>query len=163
MVKILGALMTGFACAYLGMRMRMTLRCRADNLEALVSSFEALEGEIHFGMNRLKKALSRADRNGLFALAAEKLEKSGAEEAWRNAVTAMSDKLCLTGADCEALLLLGRSIGKTDSEDQIKNIRYVKSLISAQSAAAREEYRRRAKLCSSGGLLIGALAVIILI
>ena len=75
----------------------------------------------------------------------------------------MQDKLCLTDADCAALMTLSANLGRTDREGQIKNIRYVKSLIAAQQTAAETEYNRRAKLYSSGGLLIGAAVVIVLI
>lgn len=163
MVKILGALMTGIACGYFGFRMRMTLKTRAANLALIRSSLETLEGEIHFGKNRLKKAFERADHNGLFTLAAENIEKMGAREAWSDAVNKTADKLCLTDADREAILLLGQNIGRTDCEDQIKNIRYVKSLVAAQYEQAEGEYQKRARLYSGGGMLIGALLVIILI
>ena len=74
----------------------------------------------------------------------------------------MSGKLCLTSADCDALNLLGKSLGKTDRSDQIKNIRYVKSLADAQRRTAETEYAKYGKLYSSGGVLVGAFIVIAL-
>ena len=163
MVKLLGAIMTGFACGYFGFRLRMNLKTRLISLTNIVTSLEALESEINFSVNKLKKALTRADTNGLFTLAAEKTEERGAEKAWKEAVREMSQKLCLCGADCDALTLLAGSLGKTDCGDQIKNIRYVKSLISAQRSQAETEYTKYGKLYSSGGVLIGAFIVIALI
>lgn len=162
MVKLIGAVMTGFACGYFGFRLRMTLKTRMVSLANIVTSLETLESEINFSVNKLKKALVRADTNGLFALAAEKTDALGAEKAWSEAVREMSGKLCLTGADCDALNLLGRSLGKTDRGDQIKNIRYVKSLADAQRRAAETEYAKYGKLYSSGGVLVGAFIVIAL-
>ena len=163
MVKLIGAVMTGFACGYFGFRLRMNLKTRLVSLTNILTSLEALESEISFSVNKLKKALKRADTNGLFALAAEKTEKMGAEKAWKEAVREMAGKLCLCGADCDALNLLAASLGKTDCGDQIKNIRYVKSLVTAQRSQAETEYTKYGKLYSSGGLLVGAFVVIVLI
>lgn len=163
MVKLIGAVMTGFACGYFGFRLRMALKTRLRSLADICASLETLEGEICFSVNRLKKAFIRADTNGLFASAAEDIEEMGAQKAWNGAVRKMKNKLCLTDADTEILLMLGKNIGKTDSDDQIKSIRYIKTLLAAQEKQAGEEYQSRAKLYSSGGVLVGALVVIILI
>lgn len=163
MVKLIGAVMTGAACGYFGFRMRMTLKMRQKSLADICASLEALEGEIGFSVNRLKKAFERVDRSGLFTLAAENIERDGAKKAWCDAVHTMQTKLCLTDADCDALLMLGSNIGKTDSDEQIKSIRYVKSLVAAQEKQASEEYNRYARLYSGGGVLVGALIIIILI
>lgn len=162
MLKMMGAVMTGASCAYFGLRMRLNLKTRQKSLADILTSLEALEGEIGFSENRLKKAFERVDRNGLFTLAAENIEQCGAKKAWCDAVNAMKNKLCLTDADCDALLTLGNNIGKTAGEEQIKSIRYVKSLITAQLAQASDNYSRHARLYSSGGVLVGALVVIVL-
>ena len=163
MVRIIGAVMAGAACAYFGFKQRLTLKKRAESLADIVTSLEVLENEISFSVNRLAKAFKAADRCGVFTLAAENIENLGAGAALKKAVGEMQDKLCLTDADCAALMTLSANLGRTDREGQIKNIRYVKSLIAAQQTAAETEYNRRAKLYSSGGLLIGAAVVIVLI
>lgn len=162
MMGVIGAVMSGAACGYFGIRMRLNLKTRCQSLSDIYESLEALEGEIRFGMNRLKRAFEIADRNGLFLEAAANIECDGARRAWSDAVMSMQDRLRLADADVSALLSLGSSIGKTDSEGQITSIRYVKSLIASQLEAAKEDYGRRAKLYSSGGFLIGALVVLAL-
>ena len=162
MLRFIAAVMTGGACAFLGLRLRLVMKTRAKSLADILTSLELLESEIDFGMNRLSNALNRADTNGLLALAAGLVEECGAKKAWENAVTDMREKLCLTDADCEAVMLLGASMGKTDSAEQVKHIRYVKSLTAAQKEQAQSEYERAAKLYSTGGVLIGALVVVIL-
>ena len=162
-VRILGAVMAGAACAYFGIRQRFTLKKRAESLAQIHTSLEALENEISFSVNRLAKAFKAADRCGIFTLASESITETGAGAALKKAVTKMQDKLCLTDADCSALMTLATGLGRTDREGQIKNIRYVKSLLAAQQTAAETEYTRRARLYSSGGVLIGAAVVIVLI
>ncbi len=163
MVKVIGAVMTGFACGYFGFRLSMALRTRAKSLADIRTSLEMLESEINFSVNKLKKAFIRADRNGLFAAAAEGMEDKGIKIAWRDAVYASKSKLCLSDADNDILLMLGKNIGKTDTDDQLKNIRYIKTMIGEQEKQAQGEYSRFGRLYSSGGVLVGLMLVIILI
>ncbi|MCI8403565.1 MAG: hypothetical protein HFE49_01550 [Clostridia bacterium] len=163
MVKIFGAVMTGFACGYFGFRMSMTLKTRLKNLGDIAASLEMLESEIVFSVNKLKKAFLSIDRNGLFTLAAEDMEDKGIGKAWAAAVNGIKSRLCLTEADSDILLMLGRSIGKTDTDDQIKNIKYIKSLIKEQEKQAREEYGRFGRIYRSGGVLAGLMLIILLI
>ena len=163
MVKLLGAVMTGGACAYLGIRIRMTLRTREKTLAALITSLEMLESEISFSVNRLKKALKSSDRTGIFTLAADKIGEMTAGEALAFAVESGKTRLCLTGADCEAILTLAPTLGKTDCAEQIKSIRYVKSLISQLHKTAQSDSARLGKLYALGGVLVGLFIVIVLI
>ena len=59
--------------------------------------------------------------------------------------------------------MLGKNIGKTDTDDQLKNIRYIKTMIGEQEKQAQGEYSRFGKLYQSGGVLVGLMRVIILI
>ena len=69
----------------------------------------------------------------------------------------------MSDADSDILLMLGKNIGKTDTDDQLKNIRYIKTMIGEQEKQAQGEYIRFGKLYSSGGVLVGLMLVIILI
>ena len=40
MVKILGAVMTGFACGYLGFKISFTMKIRAESLNNIITSLE---------------------------------------------------------------------------------------------------------------------------
>ena len=43
MVKILGAIMTGFACGYLGFKISFAMKIRAESLNNIITSLEMLE------------------------------------------------------------------------------------------------------------------------
>lgn len=163
MVRILGAVMVGAACGYFGFRMSLSLKKRTKSLADIAASLEMLESEINFGANKLKKAFMRVDRNGLFTAAAQGIEEKGIKNAWSDAVNMSKTSLCLTDADSDILLMLGKNIGKTDTEDQIKNIKYIKTMINGQEKQAVSEYDRFGKLYRSGGILVGLMLVIILI
>ena len=126
MVKILGAIMTGFACGYLGFKISFAMKIRAESLNNIITSLEMLESEINFSMNKLKQAFMRVDKCGLFKFAAENMDEKGVKTAWTNAVNECSTKLSLKDADKDILMTLGKNIGRTDTDDQIKNIKYIK-------------------------------------
>ena len=153
MVKILGAIMTGFACGYLGFKISFAMKIRAESLNNIITSLEMLESEINFSMNKC----------GLFKCAAENMDEKGVKTAWTNAVNECSTKLSLKDADKDILMTLGKNIGRTDTDDQIKNIKYIKSMIAEQEKQAQSEYRRFGKMYRNGGVLVGLLIVIMLI
>lgn len=163
MVKILGAVMTGFACGYLGLKISFAMKIRAESLNNIITSLEMLESEINFSMNKLKQAFMRVDKCGLFKFAAENMDEKGVKTAWTNAVNECSIKLSLKDADKDILMTLGKNIGKTDTDDQIKNIKYIKSMIAEQEKQAQSEYSRFGKMYRNGGVLVGLLIVIMLI
>lgn len=162
MVKLAGAIMTGLSCGYFGFRLSVSLKKRIQALNDIEASLELLESEIGFSAQRLEGALRCVDRNGLFTAAADEIESKGIKKAWQNAVSGMKSRLCLTDADCEALYMLGGNIGKTDAEDQIKHIKYVKTAVRAQKDSAQSEYDRFGRLYRSGGILVGLMIIIIL-
>ena len=163
MVKILGAIMTGFACGYLGFKISFAMKIRAESLNNIITSLEMLESEINFSMNKLKQAFMRVDKCGLFKFAAENMDEKGVKTAWTNAVNDCSTKLSLKDAVRDILMTLGKNIGRTDTDDQIKNIKYIKSMIAEQEKQAQSEYRRFGKLYRNGCVLVRLLIVIMLI
>ena len=163
MVKILGAVMTGFACGYLGFKISYAMKIRAESLNNIITSLEMLESEINFSMNKLKQAFMRVDKCGLFKFDAENMDEKGVKTAWTNAVNECSTKLSLKDADKDILMTLGKNIGRTDTDDQIKNIKYIKSMIAEQEKQAQSEYGRFGKMYRNGGVLVGLLIVIMLI
>ena len=94
---------------------------------------------------------------------AENMDEKGVKTAWTNAVNECSTKLSLKDADKDILMTLGKNIGRTDTDDQIKNIKYIKSMIAEQEKQAQSEYRRFGKMYRNGGVLVGLLIVIMLI
>ncbi len=163
MVKILGAVMTAFACGYYGFYISTALKTRMTSLADIITSLEMLESEISFSVNRLKRAFSMSDKNGLFKTASELIDEHGIKKAWDSAIEAHSERMCLNDADKEILDMIGKNLGKTDTDDQIKHIKYIKTLLINQHAQAESDYNRLGKLYRSGGILTGAMIVIMLI
>lgn len=163
MVKLFGAVMVGAACAYFGFKASFRLQKRARSLADISLSLELLESEIGFTKHRLKKALERSDRCGLFICAAQYIDEMGAAGAWKRALAQQRESMCLKDADCEVLELLGEKIGKTDTDDQIKHIKYVRALVEELQKSAGEDSEKQGKLFRGCGILTGLMLVIILI
>ena len=77
MVKILGAVMTGFACGYLGFKISFAMKIRAESLNNIITSLEMLESEINFSMNKLKQAYMRVDKYASNKFDAEYMDDKG--------------------------------------------------------------------------------------
>ena len=163
MVKILGAVMTGFACGYLGFKISFAMKIRAESLNNIITSLEMLESEINFSMNKLKQAFMRVDKCGLFKFAAENMDEKGVKTAWTNAVNECSTKLSLKDADKDILMTLGKNIGRTDTDDQIKNIQYIPRRSAEPENPPPRDSRRVGNMYRPGGVLVGLLIVIMLI
>lgn len=154
------------ASSFLGFQKAGQLSKRCQSLLQLESALSVLKGEIGFSANHLKEAfmqLSRLIVNGaLFSDAARSIEAEGVRKAWKESVQRHRKNLCLEEADVQALLTLGAELGRTDRENQIKNIRHVEALLKAQYTEAKLQYDKMAKLYRGAGVLAGVFAVIVL-
>lgn len=164
-MKLIGAAMVFIVCAYCGFSLSDHLKKRQTYLGNIITALNLLETEISFGGSRLKRAFTRldeaADTRGLFKTAADRTETLGIKKAWREAVTEKQDELRLSDTDAEVLMSLGERLGMTDTENQVKNIRYVKNRLEGQLTAARSEYGSMGKVLRSGGILAGLFLVLI--
>jgi stage III sporulation protein AB len=154
------------ASSFLGFQKAGQLSRRCQSLLQLQSALSVLKGEIGFSANHLKRAflqLSKLITNGaLFSDAAEAIEEKGSRRAWQESIKKHQKPLCLEEADVQALLVLGAELGRTDRENQIKNIRHVEELLKAQYTEAKMQYDKMAKLYRGAGVLAGVFAVIVL-
>ena len=57
--------------------------------------------------------------------------------------------------------MLGTKLGMTDTKNQLKHIGYVKELITAQAAAAENEYKRLGRIYRGGGVLTGLFIILV--
>ena len=162
MLRIIGSLMVGGSCFYLGLRKSLVLKQRYASLQKIQNSLSLLETEIAFGGTELKNALLKAD-NPLFIHAAQDIDKLGIKASWANAVKSCASRLCLTPGDCDTLLMLGHRLGMTDTENQVKNINGVKNKLDLHIRAAKYDTEHFCRLYSGGGALTGAFLVLMLL
>ena len=162
MIKLIGSLMIGGACVYLGLKRSMSFRKRQRSLENIQNSLSLLETEIAFRGTELKSAFLNID-DPVFREAAKTIDGSGIKSAWSRAVKKCAPKLCLTDGDRDTLLMLGQRLGMTDTENQIKNIDGVKNMLDIHIKAARYDTEHFCRLYTGGGVLTGVFIVLMLL
>lgn len=165
-MRLVGAVMIFAVCAYGGFSLSDSMKKRCAYLKNAIAALNLLETEITFGGSRLSKAFEKldaaADTRGLFKAAAEAAERVGIKRAWKDAVKSKQSELRFTKEDAQTLMSLGERLGMTDTENQVKNIQYVKKRLELQLEGAEGEYDRMGRLYRNGGILAGTFLVLLL-
>ena len=161
MLKAVGAVFVFSCCCLVGLSRALTMKRRVKSLEALLAAVRRIDAEVSFSKKRLERIFNEtAQQSGisLFAYAAENMRTAGFKSAWCAAVGDMA----LTDTDRQYLLQLS-AIGDYTGGEQKKCLHAAERLIELSLAGARDELSKSAKLFSSGGVLVGMLAVILLL
>lgn len=162
MFRLIGSLMIGGTCVYLGLKRSTSFRKRHKSLENIQNALSLLETEISFRGTELKSAFLSID-NPLFREAAKTIDSNGIKSAWSRAVKKCAPKLSLTSGDTDTLLMLGQRLGMTDTDNQIKNIDGVKNMLDIHIKAARYDAEHFCRLYTGGGVLTGIFIVLMLL
>lgn len=170
MLKLAGALMLIGAGALLGWMRAGRLADRPAQIRRLVRLLSQLETEIAFGYTPLPEALARIGRQAaeplasLFREAAARLERgeTAAWEAWQAALDGVWERTAMQQGEKEILLTLGRTLGATDRDDQVRHLRLAAKQLESLEPEAAEAKRKYEKMWKSLGLLGGALVAVIL-
>ena len=139
------------------------LKKRERELGKIITALSMLENEITYGKRDIKTALltaGRVARVEMFIFAAENLEK-GIKESMKRALDNCGEGLL--GTDKSVLLTLSEILGMTNSEVQIKNIRYCIEQLKTLKEFAKNDFERLGKMYKGLGLLSGIFIVILLI
>ena len=162
MFKIIGSLMTGGACFYVGLKKSMQLKTRYHSLCDFQNALELLSTEIAFRETELKQAFINTG-NILLKEAAKHIERDGVKSALTAAVKKYSARLCLAVGDIDTILMLKARIGMTDVEHQIKNIEGVRNILDLHIKAAKYDMDKLCRLYSGGGVLTGIFLILVFI
>ncbi len=166
-IKIVGAVMIFCAGFFWGWLRAGELLKREKSLQNIKTGLNMLESEIVFSSNYLKDAFLNISRISVckefFSDVAFGIEEFGASKAWENALEKNKKKLALKERDTEILKILASQLGKSDTEQQVKNIRHVKELLEIAQKEAREDYQNSSRLYRSMGILGGLFVIILLL
>lgn len=145
---------------------------RAEELRALQVALQMLESEIVFSANPLPDALKKisectpAGVSGLFQNCAQLLgQRTGitAKEAWTMSVYHVKKDMHLEKEDYDILIAFGNSLGSSDKENQVKNIRLACSKLSIEENKAEVLKGKNERLYKNLGFLGGILIALIFI
>lgn len=167
MFKIIGSIMIGISCIYLGLRRSLRLKKRYKYLKNIQNSLELLETEISLKSTRISEAFKdiheKTDTCSLFKTAAELITDNGIAKAWSKSVHKNALQMCLSDGDVGALIILGQRLGMTDTETQVKNINSVKNILDINIKSAKYDVEHFCRLYSGGGVLAGVFIVLMLL
>lgn len=171
-VKIAGAFCVLAAAAAFGEYKARTLASRVKQLEQFQRSLKLLVTEISYSNAVLPYAFRNVARqchspvNDLYFHAAEMLmEKDdlSTREIWCKAVKRVYPDSCFTDSDQEIIESLGISLGVSQKEGQLKQVRLTEEHLLFALETAREKKVQGEKMWRYLGVLSGATLVILLL
>lgn len=168
--KVIGSIMVIFSTALIGFNYASALEKRKRSLMDFQTALTMLESEISFAANPLATAFLAISKNipspvgSFFYDIAQLIEKHSLniQKTWNNTLQKYVKALCLTQADVEIILTFAAQMGKTDIENQLKNIRHTIDQLKMQTALAAQTCDKNKKLYQSFGVLLGILIAILL-
>lgn len=165
MFKILGAMCIFSCCCAFGISHTAKMKKRVRSLETLLSAIRRINSEITFSKKRLERIFNEVSQQtglSLFEQTAEQMHSLGFSDAWQKALFSALDDMALTRDDARCLLSLSQ-ISAYSGEEQKKTLLSAERLCELSLASARDELAKNSRLFTSGGVLVGMLAVILLL
>lgn len=171
MLKIVGAIIVVSATSMLGITFANCHWQRVRELRDLQFALRMLETEIGYTFTPLPIALERIGKKmqtvfkDLFLQTRNFYVKSGEltmEEAWEKALGEIKSRAALKNPQIEVLSELGKCLGVSNKEDQLKYITLTADFLKNEEIAAREAQQKYGKMYKYLGFL-GGLVLVILI
>lgn len=147
------------SCSLFGYLKSASLKKRWESLKRIIYSLHIMENEISYGKNSMDKILEKiGNMNGLrFNLP----DNKNSEDAFLSAID--TGELALLKGDLEVVRNFSRTLGKTDSYVQMRNIRNAVGSLEILEDDAKSEYEKFGRMYRSIGVLSGLMLVILLV
>lgn len=172
LLKLLGCALIVGSSTLMGFSVAAKYSKRPGELRTLQAALNMLESEIAFSLNSLPDAFDKISRHipenigQIFAESSSLIrQRTGitAREAWSFAVEKAWESMHLEKQDKEILITFGNSLGRSDRENQLKNIHLACSKLVLEEKKAEEQKQKYEKLYKSLGVLGGLLIALLLI
>lgn len=158
--------------SFIGYSFANRYKVRAAELNDLLLALEIFETKIKYTYDSLTTSFLYIADNlktkiyRIFYVAAEEIRNNkndSAGECFSRVIEGEKIFLALNNEDIEILKGLSVSLGQTDMEGQVKNIKLVSSSLKNQLNDANEDIRKNFKLYRNMGMLSGLVIIIILL
>lgn len=160
-------LVLGFGC--LGLLKAMSIRQRPREIRDMINALALLNTEIFWGATPLPEAFAvladRSDRSWKkFFGSMEKRLKTGekAAIAWEECIKAYKGNFSLTEDDWGIIRSIGKSLGRSDRNEQHKQLELAQKHLGSVDDKARQQADNKAKMWSYLGFL-GGMAIVVFI
>lgn len=143
---------------------------RSKLLGSMMSTMQMLETEIVYGATPLPELLkkvamkSKQEISWIFLYTTEILDRKEGYlfyEAWEQAVKLKTKKTSFTKEDIDLLIRIGKNLGVSDRNDQIKHIHLLMEEIKRSYELSIINQNKNVRLCRNFGVLIGLTIIII--
>ncbi|MBS3976988.1 MAG: stage III sporulation protein AB [Syntrophomonadaceae bacterium] len=169
-LKIFGAGVVIAVCGLTGFFISANYTRRPIHLRSLQSALMFIETEIAYTSTPLPVAMDNASKcvsepaKSFFMNVREgfKSYKFTAEEAWDYGLTKYQENCALLPTDLEILRSLGARLGRTGTEEQVKEIHLAREQLKQAEAAAEIDRVKNERLWRTMGFLIGVFLVLLL-
>ncbi len=145
---------------------------RSKLLNSLLYTLQILETEIVYGATPIPVIMqkignkSKKEIKNIFLSTANLLNHNSGQtfdEIWYSAVTQEAKHTCLNKEDIDLLLSLGKNLGISNCEDQVKHIRLIREEFKRHYEFALMEQSKNVRLFKNLGFLLGITIVIIVL
>lgn len=160
------------ASTFIGYTIANRYRTRVNEINDLLFALEIFETKIKYTYDSLGTSflyiadILKTKIYRIFYVTAEEIRENkndSAGECFKRVVDDEKIFLALTKEDIDILKELGVSLGQTDMEGQVKNIRLVHDSLKKQLTNANDEKNKNFKLYRNMGMLSGLVIIIILL
>lgn len=171
MIKTIAIILIIISASKIGFAFASRLDRRRDTLIGFKDALALMEGEIAFAKNSPADAFLHLSRQcagvvgSFFGYIHKKMvcEKLSAAQAWDEATDKYSSKMCITNEDATLMRQFCLRLGKSDVENELKNIYNTTVKLNMQLASAQNECDTNKKIYKSGGILCGILLAVLLV
>ncbi len=168
--KLIGSVLIVLATTLIGFSYATALEKRRRSLVDFQTALTMLESEITFAASPLDVAFDRISKNiasPVGAFFSELVSKTVSQELplqkiWTDTLDSHVKQLNLTQPDMQILLAFAAQMGKTDRENQIKNICHTLAQLKTQTELAGQVCNKNKRMYQSFGVLSGILIAILL-
>ncbi len=165
MYKLTGALLIMICFIMFGLGKCITIKRRLKYLKEFRAMIDALRAEISFSATPLTSAAEKIGTkfsNECFKDFARLISERGGQDAFEMAVTKYADKYAFTARDQSCILLMANGLGRTNRENQVRQLDYTLMELEKVIGEASGECMQKTRSYINGSVLIGAFAVLML-
>jgi stage III sporulation protein AB len=167
---IFGCIALIAGCGFMGLWLAHRIRRRPEELREFLIALTLLDTEIVWGATPLPEAFcilkerTNPPWQGFFSELQKRLERGeSAGAAWNDEIIAQSSKFCLKHEDWRVIQDIGKGLGRSDSQEQHKQLELVLRQISMLKDQVEIWSEKQAKMWSYLGFLCGIAGVLVLI
>ncbi len=165
MYKLTGAVIIMLCFTTFGVYKSLNIRKRLKHLREFRLMIEALRTEISFSATPLESAARKIGErfsNECFKEFARLIPEVGGQRAFERAISMFLDKYSFTARDQSCILLMANGLGRTDVNNQVRQLDYTISELDKIITEASGECSQKTRGYINGSVLVGAFSVLML-